>query len=364
MTAEDPWGGPVSPGRVAPPKRGRVLLIGMVVAIAIAARLGLAWGFHGNFDQTSYEIVQGIWRAGGNVYAETSRYNYSPVWFHVLGALAWVQDTTGLAAHGVIRTFLTIVDVATAGVVYRIARRFGVPPLRSALLFIANPVSILVTGYHGSFDNLALLLVLAALLPISNRWAIVLSAAGAVVKHSVALGPLYHLAHRFPSYVQRLAIMAALGIAFGLTFVPYVADGWEGIVRNVLRYSTGVGTISAGPSIYTFQLAMLVVLGAIAQRLHPIRAALLWPLFIVASWPLVGEQFYILPLAAGALLPTVGYALYTVVAAAVLLGSPENLHLSGFARLPEILVWAVAAGWFLEFAWQSRRAGEPHSYPM
>ncbi len=63
----------------------------LVVVSGTAVRLYLAYEFYGNYDTTSYEIVAAIVKRGGNVYAETSRYNYSPLWSLMLGALNHLQ---------------------------------------------------------------------------------------------------------------------------------------------------------------------------------------------------------------------------------------------------------------------------------
>src|SRR5262249_20117774 len=63
-----------------------VLVLATLAGLGL--RLWLAAGHYGNYDQTSFQAVSGIVARGGNVYAETSRYNYSPVWAHILALLA------------------------------------------------------------------------------------------------------------------------------------------------------------------------------------------------------------------------------------------------------------------------------------
>ncbi|MGH7862213.1 MAG: hypothetical protein ACREOS_08220 [Candidatus Dormibacteraceae bacterium] len=57
----------------------RWLLPAAAVILGVGARLYLATSFYGNYDEDSYFIVARIMLAHGNVYAETFRYNYSPV---------------------------------------------------------------------------------------------------------------------------------------------------------------------------------------------------------------------------------------------------------------------------------------------
>lgn len=324
-----------------------------LIAVAILSRLVLAWGFHGNFDQDSYELVQGIVRDGGNVYAETTRYNYAPPWFLVLGAFAWLQELTGLPAHGVIRTFLTLADIALAGVVYILARHLGLAPLRACLLFLLNPVSILITGFHGPVDGLAILFIWLAVLVQHKRlksWlASGLCLVGLLLKPIVAPAPLYALAPSIPSYWRRLLVVAAMGVVFGLTFLPWLADGRDGIARNVLAYgAASTSSPGAGPSVVGLvRVAILVGAGVFATRTSVDRAVLLWALLTIVTQPYGPEQQYILPLAAGALRPSLGFGLFSVVATVALLGSPDNLHIVSFGQLGEWLVWVVAVSWLV-----------------
>jgi hypothetical protein len=325
----------------------------VLILAAVIARLILAWGFHGNIDQDSYEIVQGIIRRGGNVYNETARYNYAPPWFLMLGAFSWVQDITGMSAHGVIRTFLTFVDVALAAVLYLVAKRLGQPPLRTALLFLLSPVMILITGYHGPVDGLALLFVWLAVhvqLERPRRWlAVVLAAAAVLVKPIAAPAPLYALAPSFPSYWRRLIVLAWIGALFGLTLLPWAAEGRGAIVRNVLSYAAaGQSSPNAGAEIAGFiRIGILVSAASLAGRFTIDRALLLWGLLTIVTQPFGPEQQYILPIAAAVIRPGAWLAIYSIAATLALLMSPDNLRLWVVGQLGEWLVLLAAAGWLI-----------------
>src|SRR6266542_167917 len=144
-----------------------------LLALGILVRLVLAWVFGSivtdfptAYDHRSYELVAAIMERGGNVYAETYRYNYSPVWAFVLLGCSWVASWLGAPLAFVVRALLTLVDVANAGLIARLAadghgswRRRWVPAFGVAFL---NPASVILTGTHGQFENLAALPLLAA----------------------------------------------------------------------------------------------------------------------------------------------------------------------------------------------------------
>ena len=142
----------------------------VVVIAGIALRLLVATCGH-NYDMDSSRIAADIVDRGGNVYAGTERYNYGPIWFHILHALNLLAGHNETAFRYLVTGFLSLVDVGIFSILWR---KFG---KLAASLFFLNPVSVIITGYDCQFDNCAILLgLLAALLvgdefdkPISGR---------------------------------------------------------------------------------------------------------------------------------------------------------------------------------------------------
>ncbi len=62
------------------------------------------------------------------------------------------------------RTLVSAVDLLSAAVLWRLARRRGIDPGKVVALFLANPVSIWTTGFQGQFDGVSLLFLLLAIL--------------------------------------------------------------------------------------------------------------------------------------------------------------------------------------------------------
>ena len=96
----------------------------------------------------------------GNVYQETQRYNYGPVWFYILSfidTLPFPMSDPLLSLRWKVTGFLSIIDIAIATCLYR---WYG---FKIATLFFLNPISIIITGYHCQFDNLAILCALISI---------------------------------------------------------------------------------------------------------------------------------------------------------------------------------------------------------
>lgn len=210
----------------------------LLVLLAIALRMLFA-SFGNNFDVESYWIVGKAVAAGENVYAATTRYNYGPLWSGVLG-LFYSASGSFAVFRLLIAGLLSIVDV---GIFALISKQFGKAP---ALAFLFNPISIFITGYHSQFDNLAILMGLAAiaLLPKSGQlnlrqprsW-LALGTLGLslVTKHILFVFPLW-LAYKQKGIAHKLAALLVPIAIFLTSFAPWWASGSQGILQNVFLY--------------------------------------------------------------------------------------------------------------------------------
>src|SRR5215831_15813117 len=338
---------------------------------ALALRLAVFAGFSGNYDTASYEEVARAVRAGGDPWS-TDRYNYSPVWAGILVGLRHVADAAGVSLAAAVGALLLAADAATAAVLFRLGGG-GAAGARAALLFFANPVSVLVSSHHRAFDGLALLLLLAALLALRRdplrpgRIAAAL-AGSLLVKHVAAFHPLLFLRGRGRRGLSSVAVAAVYGV-FAASFLPFLR-AWPAIRRNVLLYG-GLGGLYGTDALLLlpgvpfwvprvlFAIAALTAVVLLLRRnVETARASLLLFLVTLVFLPGIGRQYFVWPIALGALFPGVGYAVYTVVATAALVAisglAPALIHLPGWYG-----VWWAALLWLLLEARRPRRAEAP-----
>jgi hypothetical protein len=113
-----------------------MIVIFIAAVVGLSSRLFLAYTFHGNYDQISFEIVSDIMMRGGNVYAETERYNYAPLWAYILLALRWIADSTYLPFHFIIRSFLAAIDCINAALSALLMNRIQPSKPRTVFLSI------------------------------------------------------------------------------------------------------------------------------------------------------------------------------------------------------------------------------------
>jgi len=358
-------------GRLASPS---AILVGAGFLAGLGLRLFLAWDSYGNYDQTSWGIVGEIAARGGNVYAETPRYNYGPIWFLMLSLFHRAAEVTGWPLHFVVRGFLTLVDAGNAVLVGLLAREAGVRGARvGSLVYVLSPVAILIIGFHGQFDNLAALPLLAATLltlrggaapRLATVWA--LATLALCLKH-LCLFSVWMLLVYAAGGVRKAAVLMAGSLAvFGAQFLPWLEGGADGIVQNVLRYSGiprpyGVTTLLPRGVAAVLFVAVLAALPALARgplRLGLTRAMELAAVALMTFIPGTGEAYFIVPAIWGAVHASAGYWVFSAVAYVFILTGPNNLQAIPISP-PWNAVWLSLVVWGILVLRDARRAQAP-----
>lgn len=139
----------------------------LILALAGLARLlpALWLPVGAGYDIESYRLVTDALLNGREVYTSAlGRHPYLPFQMYIMGAMAWLSQATGLPYVVAIKLPAVVADVALTGVIYRIASgtRGRDWAAYLALLYALNPVSLLVTAYHGQFEAVTLLLLVTA----------------------------------------------------------------------------------------------------------------------------------------------------------------------------------------------------------
>lgn len=313
--------------------RASVVAVPLVLAVGVALRYWVST-LGSNFDLESYGIVADIVDRGGNVYAETERYNYGPIWFYVLGFL---HDLSGLFSDpaGAFRPLLIgVLTLADVGIWAVLHRRFG---RIAGFLFFLNPVSIIITGYHNQFDNVAILVGLLAMLVYAASFvpSLLLLGLSLTVKHVLLVFPLW-LAIKEKGLERKLAVLALPVAVLVLSFVPFLGEGRDGIVANVVRYRGhdnapfwhGVLPAQLQPLISPFVLfaVAMVVLGFVWRRRNHFDLALLYLVPLVVFAPSIANQYLAIAVPAMAAFPSLYFLPYQVLSAWFLAIHPQGLH--------------------------------------
>ncbi len=341
--------------------RARRALLAAGFLAALLVRLVFLLRFQGNYDVGSYGEVAAIVRGGGDLYGETDRYNYAPAWAYLVSGAAWLAEALNVPFAAVVGTLLLAADAATTWMLYLLAGR-GRRGEAAALLFFANPVSVIASGHYLQFDNVAILLLLLAIYSARRELPTALAlTASLLVKHFTAFFPLVFASGRGRRRIGVLAAAVPYAV-FAASFLPF-RESWPAIRDNVLGYrggleEYGVGLLRAIPAVPPWAPTVLFLAAVAAaiyagRNLELPRGCLLVFLVMLLFTPGVNEYYFVWPIALGSLSGGAGYAVYTFVTAAFFLGgSLEGLrvdfaHFAGWDG-----VWWSLVFWY---AWDERR---------
>lgn len=342
-----------------PAKIDTAISIALIIILGTIVRSILSIGCYGNYDMDSWKIISGIVERGGNVYAETSRYQTSPVWCNTLTGLRMAASGLNMPPHAVIKLYLTFIDLLTLLFLILIAKEEKLSIVKTALFFYLNPVSFLLTGYHGQIENLAILMVVAGIyfymilkkrpfLRIAVIW--FFSTFGMMVKHSIFYETIICVNYSVRRIWIKLLLLAVSAAAFLMLFVPYLDKGMDGIIKNVFCYSSFPGFYGVTSLIlfdglkYLFIISLFLFPFFIRTR-DLVKQCLAGLLFFITFTTGGSVQYFVLPIALGALRPSKGFIAYTILASLFISGSYYNIQKTLFILFNWNVVWIGALYW-------------------
>jgi uncharacterized membrane protein len=199
---------------------------------------------YGTSDVLSWELLGRMLLSGENFYA-TRLHNWPPLWIYFTAAAALVHDATGLPFSLLVKLPPSAADAFIAVWLYRIGLTSGWRHSQATLAglsYALNPVSVLITGYHGQFDSLMLAPTLLAwsLFPRRLLGSALALGLGIWFK-TVPLLLLPVLLPRLPTWRDR-SMYAALSLApAALGTLPFLLLWPEDVVVNFFGYSSWFG---------------------------------------------------------------------------------------------------------------------------
>ncbi|MFA6073345.1 MAG: hypothetical protein WC758_04490 [Candidatus Woesearchaeota archaeon] len=351
-------------------KKSTYSLIAIIV-LGIVIRIYMAYVFPGNFDMTSWENAAKIYENHQNIYSQTKYYNYSPIWFWIIGLVSEIGKFLNISFTFLIRLFLTAIDLLTLFVLIKIineekGKRTEKEQLKIkliiAILFFLNPVSFLLTGYHGQFENLSILFVTIGVWllikyknskKMKHKLLIYFSLTIAmIIKHSFFQETLIGFKKLFKKRINVLFWFGTSCLLFATSFLPYISQGLIGIINNVLKYSSTTNTYGFSSLFYFDVLKYCFILGLIiypffVKTKDIVTDFLLGTLFFLGFTTGMAIQYLIMPIALGSLRRNNWFLLYSVAATMYIVGNSNNIFLIGFTIFPLNIIWLVVLLWFI-----------------
>lgn len=213
------------------------------------------------FDLSAHWWVGSVALAGRDVYADPlaqNRYPYPPLHMYISALMVWLSGGDAGAYVIADKLIPAAFGVGTAVALVATARRLGLSPGRALLvgaLYAVNPLPVLVTSYHGQFEEIPLFFIVLALYlligPRQGLWAaasaLLLGLAIAYKTWPLLFGPALVIAARGP--VRKLLYLP-------LALIPLaVSIGWYELAFQPAQFHAALHSLAAGP-------------GTLSQRVH------------------------------------------------------------------------------------------------
>ncbi len=363
----------------------------LLAIAATAAKAGISLlGY--NYDVQSFYIVSDLVVEGKNFYAETARHVYGPVWAYLLGAIRFLQlsllnDVSIQNFHLLLALFLSLADIAIG---FALWRYFS---FAAGCLFLINPVSLLLTGYHSQIENLAILpgIMACGLLAAGGKnrqfkfWAGVgLLALSLSVKHIFFLIPVWFLFNKSLNLRERLILFFVPAFIFLISFIPFVIANPAAFDRVKFIFTGYSSTHMSGfypqlidlffpvkffekafsilPIFSGFKLIWIITLaslGLLLKNKSPLESCLIYLVAVCVTSSALVEQYLAIPMVSCIVFrknPAMRWYIY--LATIFLATSPANIGslpamswLAAPTQAVGLQAWHPVAGMFIFLVW-------------
>lgn len=361
-------------------------LIFLIIHLGMFVRVLLAFGPY-TADIWSNITLMKFFKTGHfNPYAVTASYNYAFPSYFLMGTIAIVQEKflNFFSYQFLYRMFLSFVDLITLYPLLKIATYIKVDKVKTTLLFFLNPVSIIISAHHGQRENISIFFLLIAILIhyrykqsfLSDKnashtkkdfikWAFLTTAI--LLKQNIIYNLIAFWKEERKNLKMILLLFGSSCLIFLLSFIPFLSAK-DSIIRNVFLY--GGQTVQYGITFYLgkacaicsihhvslitlykyFFITFLFILPFILKPFDMARTCLFWFLFFLSFTSGISSQYFVLPIALGALFPTKWFYLYTAAVTTGFLGGIEENLLLGV--IPELIfvfynnIWIATLIWF------------------
>jgi hypothetical protein len=235
-----------------------------------------------------------------------------------------------------------------------------------------NPVSIIITGYHGQFDNIAILLLLISIYFFLNTKIsllykyisiLLISASGFVIKH-IILFPLFAFYLTISKSLSKALFFTFFALIFFLiSFIPFISSAKQQIISNVFNYKSMEGLYGISyflmkycPNISLTQNSIIVrniflILGICYITVFPkkdlIQSLLVAILFFLTFTSGIGGQYFLLPIAFASLRPSKMFYIYSFIVSLFYLGNSWEFNITFFKFISWNVVWLFILLWFI-----------------
>jgi len=267
-----------------------------------------------NYDFESQTIIVKSMSEGFNPW-DTDRYNYGPIYAWILYLFYLISGDNWLLFRQINVLFLSLIDILISLILWKLDRK------NIALIFVFNPISLIISGYHNQFDNIAIWLVMLIVFlinknKINNFNLILILSLSISTKHFFVFLPFWLITYFYKNKYKIYTLVYPY-FAFVLLLIPYLIPfihkspidrAFEKIINNIFLYeSTGnipllniifsLNNSLKNLSFFIFLLAV-ATFGVLIQKLKFIDIVLIYTLVLIIFSPSIANQYLIIPLIA------------------------------------------------------------------
>lgn len=345
-----------------------IIFLGIAIFAGIGLRMWIM-SLGSGFDFESYCIVGQLVNEGKNVYAGTTRYNYGPLFFLIQGLCYTIAKILTTDIQLTYRVLLVLVfTFADLGIMYYIACRKSI---KSGILFFLNPVSVIITGYHNQFDNIAILLILFSVFLYNEEEKInkrdilfvICAALSLTMKHVLFLLPIWLFLRPTLCWKKRFFYSIMPMALFGISFLPFMSsiEAVKGIIYNVFLYRSWMhGAIWEYLGIplklyFPLFILFMLILGFLVRKINYESQLMFYLIGQVAFASAAAPQYLVIPLVslfvldnkfwkyvyiftAGLYLFVGEFSIADRIANEIISGLCEKVHLHGYALASVVLI--------------------------
>ena len=173
-----------------------------------------------------------------NPYQAKGLYPYPPLWVWVEAACEWLARHSGLSFAVLVKLPVLAAEVGIVALLARWGATRGGAARWAPWIYALHPVAVLVTGFHGQFDSLALLMLLLAVRAFEGgrRDAAALALAGGIALKSFPVLALPLFLWRAPGAPARARFAALALLPVAVLLLPYAAHDARAMARELFGY--------------------------------------------------------------------------------------------------------------------------------
>ncbi|MFO0704283.1 MAG: hypothetical protein U0525_06240 [Patescibacteria group bacterium] len=298
-----------------------------------------------NADVSAYEVVGKLVLEGKNVYAETARYNYAPVWFLFLGIAKFFADYFSNSLQALHIIVATVISMADIGLFFIIRKKYGLIP---ATIFFLNPISIIISGFHSQFDNVAILIAWLAVIQltknINSKKGLILLGLSLLVKHSFIFFTIWLFVHEdnkklYKTFLRRLASVVIPISIFVISFLPFLSGGgWDGIWNNVINYQSFSNSplwffiapifVKENTTMTQLFIGLMIFSSIILRKVSIEKKFLIYLIMLPLCASAMANQYLVYPLIPAIVMMNPFFLIYIVMTSLYLMIDQNELNMS------------------------------------